>query len=149
MVDEKMCMTPISSVGALAVGALMFCVVSLTGRGNENSTESSATRFERLCSQFCKGGEELADITCTKAHGSDCLAVVEDKADLAQKTAGVGIAAGSVQGQAPTVSESAQAFENEGCGMSSMSTGSAYYCKSSLSTFEASFDEPLDGLNQR
>ncbi len=30
-----------------------------------------------------------------------------------------------------------------------MSTGSANYCKSSLSTFEASFNELLDRLNQR
>jgi len=142
-------MTRSSSVGALVVGALMLCVVLLTGCGNENSTESSATRFERLCSQFCKDGEELADITCTKAHGSDCLAVVEDKADFAQRVTQAGIAAGSVQGQALTVSESAQAFENAGCGMSSMSTGSANYCTSSLSTFEASFDELLDRLNQR
>ncbi len=41
-------MTRSSSVGALAVGALMFGVVLLTGCGNGNSTESSATRFERL-----------------------------------------------------------------------------------------------------
>src|SRR3546814_765071 len=102
-----MFMTRSSSVGALAVGALMSCGVLLTGCGNENSTESSATRFERLCSQFCADGEELADIRCTKAHGSNCLAVVEDKADFAHRITQVGIAAGSVQGQALTISESA------------------------------------------